>query len=67
MRSVPVLRFTYAYVTTGELASETIEVEATNERDAHAKARAKLDRNGLRSIGLRLLESEPTGSVRSVA
>lgn len=67
MRNLPVLRFIYAYVTTGELADETIEVESTNEQDAHAKARAKLDRNGLGSIGLRLLGTEPTGRTRSAA
>ena len=64
-KSLPVYRFIYGYVTTGILADETIEIEDTNEKDAHARARAKLDRNGLNQIGLQLLGTEPTNMRRS--
>lgn len=66
--ALPVLKFIYAYDRPGSiLDGETIEVESTNEADAYAKARAKLDRAGFDKMQIRLLGTEPTGRVRGAA
>lgn len=64
--SLPVFKFTYAYDCPGSiLDGETLDVDATTEAAAHSIVRAKLNRNGMQSIKLRLVSCEPTGMKRS--
>lgn len=57
--TAPIHVFTYAYITTGDLAEETISVRAVDEAEAFAKARALVDQVS-RHIGLKLVDCQPT-------